>query len=295
MIALKDLECLIALARHRHFARAAAQCGLSQPAFSMRIRNLEDQLGTPIVRRANRFQGLTVEGEAILARARRIVGEVRGLEEEVRAARGEIAGDLTMGTIPTASAFAAHIASWLRQAHPRIRTRIETATSLAVQQGIDDGRFDAGLTYAEGVSEDFLEVRELYAERYVLLAAKSVLSGRSRHITWAEAANLPLILLERDMQNRRIIDQVFLEVGAAPEIVAETNGFMSAVVMALQGTGATVLPRVLVDALGPLPGARMLALKEPQTEKSVALVTPRGDKNIPVVEALKQVVAKQIR
>ena len=292
MIALRDLECLIALARHRHFARAAAQCGLSQPAFSMRIRNLEDQLGTPIVRRGNRFLGLTVEGEAILARARRIIGEVRGLEEEVRAARGEVAGDLTMGTVPTASAFAAHVASWLLQAHPGIRTQIETATSLAVQQGVDDGRFDAGLTYAEGVSEDFHEVRELYAERYVLLAARTMLPGRSKRITWAEAAGLPLILLERDMQNRRIIDQVFLEVGATPEVVAETNGFMSAVVMALEGTGATVLPQVLVDALGPMPGARMLVLTEPEVEKTVALVTPRGDKSIPVVEALKQVVGE---
>lgn len=260
----------------------------------MRIRNLEDTLGTPIVRRGNRFQGLTTEGDAILARARRIIGEVRGLEEEVRAARGDIAGDLTIGTVPTASAFAADIASWLRQEHPGIRTRIETATALAVLQGMDDGRFDAGLTYAEGVSEDLYELRPLYAEQYVLLATVAMLSKEDDQITWAAAAKLPLILLEQDMQNRRILDQVFRDVGAVPEIVSETNGFMTAVVMALAGTGATVLPKVLANALGPLDGARLLPLIEPDVEKTVALVTARGDKNIPVVEAIKQTVAKEV-
>ena len=45
MIELKDLMLLTALARHKHFAKAAADCGMSQPAFSMRIRNLEERLG----------------------------------------------------------------------------------------------------------------------------------------------------------------------------------------------------------------------------------------------------------
>ena len=70
MLDLRDLECLSALARHKHFARAAEDCGMSQPAFSMRIRNLEERLETQIVRRGNRFQGLTAEGELVLAHGR---------------------------------------------------------------------------------------------------------------------------------------------------------------------------------------------------------------------------------
>lgn len=69
MFEIRDLQLLSALARHRHFAKAAEECGISQPAFSMRIRNLEDRLGVSIVRRANRFQGLTEEGEMIVRRA----------------------------------------------------------------------------------------------------------------------------------------------------------------------------------------------------------------------------------
>ena len=110
MLDLRDLQCLVALSRHKHFARAAEECGMSQPAFSMRIRNLEDRLQTSIVKRGNRYLGLTGDGEMILARARRVIGEARALEDEVRAAKGEVMGVLSLGVVPTVTAFAARAA-----------------------------------------------------------------------------------------------------------------------------------------------------------------------------------------
>ncbi|MDA8585212.1 LysR family transcriptional regulator [Rhodobacteraceae bacterium] len=289
MLDLRDLDCLLALTRHRHFARAAEECGLSQPAFSMRIRNLEDRLGTQIVKRGNRFQGLTTEGETVVAHARSILDEVRTLEEEVRAARGEISGELTIGTIPTAQPYAGLVANRLRKTHPGIHLRIKSTTSLGVQQGVDDGSFDAGLTYAEGASADLLVVEALYSEEYVLFVSKDLVSSKTE-ITWTEAAALPLILLDPEMQNRRILDQIFADLGALPTVVAETNGFIAAISMAQEGMGATVVPRMMVETLGGLQRAELLPLVEPVIEKPVALVTPKRGQSIPVVEALRRTV-----
>ncbi len=291
MLDLKDLDCLLALTRHRHFARAAEATGMSQPAFSMRIRHLEDRLGTQIVKRGNRFQGLTREGETVVAHARSILDEVRALEEEVAAARGEVVGALTIGAIPTASAYAAQAANRLRQRHPGIRTRIDTATSLLVQQGVDEGRFDAGLTYLEGVATDLLTVSPLYDEEYVLLAPVSLVPDRAEAIEWSEAAALPLILLEREMQNRRILDEIFVELGAHPTVIAETSGFIAAITMAREGMGATVLPRVMIETLGGLRVLDISGLVEPVIAKPVGLVTPKRPQSIPVVEALRRIVA----
>lgn len=293
MLDLKDLDCLLALTRHRHFARAAEHCGMSQPAFSMRIRNLEERLGTQIVKRGNRFQGLTEAGETVVSHAREILGGVRALEEELSAARGEVVGALTIGAIPTASAYAAHAAHRLRKAHPGIRTRIDTATSLLVQQGVDEGRFDAGLTYLEGVATDLLKVEQLYDEEYVLLVPKA-LAAKEAAITWKEAAALPLILLEREMQNRRILDEIFADVGAHPSVIAETSGFIAAITMAREGMGATVLPRVMIETLGDLRGTVLLPLIEPVIAKPVGLVTPKRAQSIPVVEALRRIVAPEV-
>ncbi|SFA94607.1 transcriptional regulator, LysR family [Poseidonocella pacifica] len=288
MIDLRDLRCLTALARHRHFARAAEECGMSQPAFSMRIRQLETRLDTSIVKRGNRFQGLTAEGEAILAHARKILAEVRVLEQEVRSARGELAGRLTLGVIPTAVPYAAHLVVRLRELHPGLQVRILSTTSLSIQQGVDDGRYDAGLTYTEGASPDLMTVEPLYEESYVLLCPTKLAPRLSGDVTWREAAELPLWLLEPEMQNRRILDRVFSDLGVAPRFQGEANGFTAPMVAAVQGAAATVVPRVLLDSLGELPGTVVLPLVDPVVEKSVCLVTPLRAPNIPALIALRE-------
>lgn len=292
---LKDLECLVALARLKHFARAARDCRLSQPAFSMRIRNLEDRLNTVIVKRGNRFQGLTVEGETVVAHARQILDQLRALENDVKGARGQIVGRLVLGVIPTATAEAARIARRLGATHPEIRFRIEMATSLAIQQGILDGVFDAGITYTEGTADDLMKVEPLYHERYMLLTPETLVEGDADTITWRDAAALPLTLLEPGMQNRRIIDRVFEDAGVQPRIMLETNGFVPAVVLAIEGLAASVVPEVILDSLGPVRGTVSLRLVEPQVEKAISLVTPARGRRVPVVEALREVLGLKER
>ncbi len=286
MLDARDLECLTALARHRHFARAAEDCGMSQPAFSMRIRHLEEKLDTQIVKRGNRFQGFTAEGEIVLTRAREILDQMRSLEEEVRSARGDIAGLLKLGAIPTAAAFAAQVATSLRERHPGVRMRMDLTNSIALQQGLEDGRFDAVLSYAEGVASSLLRVETLYEEQYVLMLPVDMHDGQSK-MTWAEAAALPLILLEPEMQNRRIHDQVFAEVGVEPTVVAETDGFTATLAMAAAGLGAAVLPQVLVDNVGHGNSVVTVPLVDPVVSKTVCLITPQRPQVIPVIEALR--------
>ncbi len=294
MLDLRDLECLSALARHKHFARAAEDCGMSQPAFSMRIRNLEERLETQIVRRGNRFQGLTAEGEVVLAHGRAILDATRVLEDQVRAAKGEVIGRLRLGAIPTANAFAAQVAVWLRAAHPGITLQIDTTNSLALLQGLEDGRFDAALTYTEGVATSLLRVEPLYGERYVLMLPDTLGDPAGGEISWAEAATHPLILLEKEMQNRRIIDRIFEDVGAEVQVVAETDGFTAMVAMAVEGMGAAVLPHVLIDRLGVFVGVSLLPLVDPVVEKSVGLVLPERPQQIPAVEALRDTVRRNL-
>ena len=290
MLELRDLHYLNALSRHKHFAKAAQECGVSQPAFSMRIRNLEQRLDTRIVRRGNRYQGLTAEGEAIMRHARRILDDVRFLEQEVLAARGEISGTLVLGVVPTAAAYAARLAVHLFASYPGIVARIETASSLQIQQRIEDGTVDAGITYTDNVSSDMLMVQPLYEEHYVLLAPTSLVGATSGTITWAEAAELPLSLLEPRMQNRRILDRMFADVGVHPRVISETNALTISMVMAFEGLAATVVPGVLIDTFGALQGTVALPLTEPELRKSISLVTGSRMAGLPTVEALRQVL-----
>jgi DNA-binding transcriptional LysR family regulator len=288
MLELRDMQLLLALARHRHFARAANTCGISQPAFSMRIRNLEAQLGLSIVRRGNRFQGFTEEGEIVLRWARKIVEDSRALEQEILSAKGKVTGKLTVGVIPTALAYAAHLPVRLKEQHPGIVVRLHSATSLEIQQGIEDGSMDAGITYEDGVSADVYDLMQLYEERYVLLAPERLAPRRSGAASWEEAAAMPLSLLVPEMQNRRILDRHFAELGQQPQVVSEGNSFTASIVMVKEGFAATILPETLLSALGELKEVVALPLGAPELSKAICLVSAIRDPGLPTVRALQR-------
>lgn len=290
MIDFKDLECLVALARSRHFARAAQECGLSQPAFSMRIRNLEENLNVTIVKRGNRFQQLTPEGEKVLAHARDILERTKTLEQEMRTARGEVSGSLVLGVVPTAVAVAAQLAIKLNASHAGLRTRIITASSLAIQQGIEDRQFDAGLTYSDGVSSDLMHIDPVYNEHYVLLAPHAMVERAASDITWTDAAQLPLTLLEPAMQNRKILDRVFQDAGVKPRVIFDSNGFNAAIIIAKQGVAATIVPKVLIEEFGGDDNVKVLDLIEPTVEKEIGLIVPRQATKTVMLNTLRDAV-----
>src|SRR6201992_3155159 len=100
MVIVRYLEYLVALARERHFARAAAACNVTQPALSAGIKQLEESLGVLIVERRQRFVGFTPEGERVLAWAQRALADYRGLEQELSESRDGLIGQLRIGGIP---------------------------------------------------------------------------------------------------------------------------------------------------------------------------------------------------
>lgn len=303
MIELKDLQLLTALARHRHFAKAAEDCALSQPAFSMRLRGLEERLGLTVVRRGNRFQGLTEEGEMILRHARGILDGAKALDQEIAAAKGQVTGMLVLGVVPTATAFAAQLAGRLHDVHPKLLVRLEVMTSIALQQRLFDGQIDAGITYSDSLGQDQVTITHLYDESYVLFAPEAMVQDYETSISWADAATLPLSLLEPQMQNRRILDRIFADRGLKPAIMSESSGFMSAMVMARTGTVATVLPRALVRALGPMDGTKVLDLcesvaqnadanssEEDATSRPICLASIDRQPELTTVRALREII-----
>ena len=99
---IDKLDFLLALARERHFGRAAETCGVTQPTLSAGVKQLEETLGVLLVNRGSRFQSFTPEGERVLDWARRIVGDSRAMRQEINALRHGLTGRLRISAIPTA-------------------------------------------------------------------------------------------------------------------------------------------------------------------------------------------------
>ena len=124
---IKQFAYLVALAREKHFARAAKACNVSQPTLSGAIRQLEEELGVPLVERGHRFTGLTAEGETILAHAKRILAEVDTMAQSIGDVRQGLKGRLRIGAIPTALPLVAQITGPFSERFPAITLEIGRA------------------------------------------------------------------------------------------------------------------------------------------------------------------------
>jgi len=295
MADLRDMELIAALARHEHFARAAEECGISQPAFSARIRNLESTLGVPMVKRGNRFLGFTPEGEIVLKWARRMILDADGMHQEIQAAKGALIGRLSIGTVPTALTFAAKVPAKVHQTHPGLSISLLSKSSSDILRGIEDFTLDAGITYLDDKGVSGFKTIPLYDEHYVLLVPPALAPRDSGTVTWQEAAEIPLCLLTSNMMNRTIIDEIFASVGCAPEPVMETNAFVAALAQLANGTLATIAPELLAETLPIAEGAVQLRLENPDVSKSIGLVMAEREPQPPALGAFADVIQKIAR
>ena len=280
------LEMFLALARERHFGRAAEACGITQPSLSSALRHLEEQLGVQLVVRGTRFQGLTPEGERVLERARAITADVRSLKEEMRATRHGLTGQLRIGVIPTALPRIADLTAPFLRRNPGVRVKILSATSAEILSRLQDHSFDAGLSYLDHDPLGRVAVQPLFEERYVVLTTASGPLGQKKTAVWSDLAGLPLCLLSSEMQNRRIINGHLEAAGLSGEAAIESNSVLALVAHVTTGHWHSVLPEALADMVtgaGPLIA---LPLRAPAAAHRIGLITPARDLHTPALEAL---------
>jgi len=289
---IRHLRFFVALARERHHGRAAAACHVTQPTLSEAIRQLECELEVPLIdRNGRRYRGLTPQGERVLEWAQRILADEEALTQALAEIRGDLAGELRLGVIPTALPVTPIITSAFYRRHPQVTLRILSHTSVEIERGLHAGELDAGLTYTDNEPLHNVHAHPLYRERYMLLTPAGNHLDRVTTITWREAATLPLCLLTPDMQNRRILDRLFIDSGArAPRIAVETNSVLSLLAHVHSGEWSSVLPHTFLSLVGrnhpALKGVHVIPLVKPEAGQTVGLVVIERQPFAPMVRAL---------
>ena len=285
---LRDLELLVSLSRHKNFSLAASDCNISQPAFSTRIRKMEERIKLPLVRRGNSFRGFTPEGDVVLKWARKLLADAEGLRQEIYALKDRLDGKLTLGVIPTAMPFAARVSSKLRDQHPNLSIEIHSLSTRQIGLRLNDFSLDAGIIYHEDAKTETTEI--LYQERYVLIAPRSLTSRQGPSVTWSEAAQFPLCLLTPDMRNRQLIDAVFAQVSVTPTVVMEASGFTAVLAQVVGGNAATIAPVGLAETFLALSSTTQFDLVEPVMTQTIGLSIKNQSPQPPILLALRKAV-----
>ncbi len=290
---LRQLEYLVALARERHFARAAAACHVSQPSLSAGIAKLESELKVAIVVRGRRFVGFTAEGEQVVAWARRILADRDGLQAELAAMRTGLGGLLRVCAIPTAVATTSLLTAALCRQHPGVRVRLESGSSRQIVRRLVDFDLDVGVSYVDNEAlGQGSRVVPLYRERYLLLTPAGGLLGDRTEVTWAEVAGERLVLFSRDMQNRRILDGCFAQAGAEATAAVETDSVAALYGHAVAGGWSTVVAHVWLDLFGVPQGMRLVPITGPERTPQIGLVLADRDPEPSMVKAVRDVATR---
>ena len=269
---LRQLEYFVAVARERHFARAAESCYVSQPALSTSIAKLERELSVTLINRGQNFEGLTPEGERLVVWAKRVLAEHDALKAEAAAMRSGITATLRLGTGPTVSTTAALPVAAFCALHPLARVKVcSRLSSTELLRQLRNFELDAAIAHFGPDDQSGLEVVPLYEEQYVLLVSGEQLVPAARTITWAEAAQLPLALLTPDMRFRQSIDKAFASSGAVAAPQVETDSVASLYAHVATGAWASVVPHTWLRAMPVTGAARAIRLVEPDTRAQISM------------------------
>lgn len=283
---IDKLEFLLALARERHFGRAAETCGVTQPTLSAAIKQLEDSFGVLLVNRGSRFQDFTPEGARVLDWARRIVGDARAMREEVHALKHGLSGRLRIAAIPMALAMVETLTTLYHERHPDVQFTILSASGEEILRLLDNLEIDAGMTYLEDAPFGRVTSLPLYRERFCLLTAADAPLGDRDKVSWAEVARLPLCLLTSDTQSRRIIEGLLREAGGDPRPSLESNSMIVLYAHARTGRWATIMPARLAATLGLTDVLRAIPIVEPEASHEIGLIVPARQPMKPLTAAL---------
>ncbi|GAA1859710.1 LysR family transcriptional regulator [Pseudonocardia ailaonensis] len=222
-VGIRQLEYLAALARERHFGRAAAACHASQSALSTGLQNLERQLGVTIVRRDRSFAGFTPEGSRVVGWAHRILAERDALRLDLDRLRNGLSATIRIGAIPTAVPITPLLTAALVDRHPLAAVRIEVLPAAEISRRLAAFDLDAGLTYLSEDAQPTPSVLPLYREGHALLTPEGNPLAERDTIELAELDGLAVCALPTTMQNRQFLDAALAQAGARVRAVVETG------------------------------------------------------------------------
>ncbi|WCH21283.1 LysR family transcriptional regulator [Aeromonas salmonicida] len=225
---IKQLHYFHELARHRHFAKAAKACHITQPTLSASITALEKNLGTDLVVRTSQFVALTEAGELVRQYAERMLLEQEALKQELALFHGELSGTLRIGIVPQSNVDIMPLIARCKQRYPDIVIRLSVLSNEALLSQLALHQCDIGLRFDEPPGEPGRHAFNLYPQGHNWMAvlmnrgAAEPLSS-SAPMTLASLQTRPLVLPSRSMQFRRYLDLAAERARINLNVVLETD------------------------------------------------------------------------
>ena len=270
----RQLETFVAVARVLSFARASESLYMSQPALSLAIRNLEEELGGPLFSRTTRHVRLTPEGSALLPLAVQLLADFSNVKERLSQRFKLQKGHLTIAAMPSfcASVFPPILAVY-RKNYPGIDVSIHDVLNENVIGMVQEGRVELGICF-EPIGERGLFFEPLFEDRFVAIVSRDSRLASKNAISWNQLLHQEFITLQRPSSLRRLLEKLVSEAGIEFQVAFDCHQLATVVRMVAAGLGVSAVPSMLRDQLE-LSGVHSLKLNAPMVSSSVGIITRR--------------------
>lgn len=268
---IKNLEILLVLDDEKHFKRASEKLNISQPALSMKLKSLENEIGVTLVKRGKNFMGLTSEGKVLKNRFSNIVKEYSEIKQLSSELKNSLSGTLRIGVIPTAQLEIANIINFFVQKHKNVNTKVISMPSSKIDEQLHDYKIDIGITYLENEPIKGVTKIPFYDERYFLISSNQKFKTK-KTVRWSDCQDLDLCLLSDDNQFRRIINTVFKDEGISPRVLLESNSVTQIFSQINMSNFSTIMPFFFTQAFNYRQSAYFSELISPTISHKIGLV-----------------------
>jgi DNA-binding transcriptional LysR family regulator len=273
-VTFRQLRVFRSVAAGRNFSRAGDQIGLSQPAVSRSILELEAQLGLKLLDRTTREVILTEAGQSLAARLERVLDDLDQTLLDVAGLASARGGKVRVASSPTLSAnlMPSCIAACAAQA-PDIEFLLLDRIQQDALDSVRSGEVDFGVVIEPSATED-LHCESILDDPFVLVVPLQHRLAERASVRWSALGNWPLVLLDHASGSRRLIDQALERHGAHCEIKQQLGHPTTVFRMVEAGIGISVMPALSL----PPSGLRQLAVRPlvPRVQRAIMLIRRRN-------------------
>ncbi|MCX7626939.1 MAG: LysR substrate-binding domain-containing protein [Methylophilaceae bacterium] len=286
---LNELRYVVALARERNFRRAAETCFVSQPALSLAIQKLEDELGVRLFERKKTEAMPTPVGERVVEQAARVLDEAAKIKEVARQGADQLVGPLRLGVIYTVGPYLLpELIPILHARAPAMPLDVEENTTANLVTQLRGGGVDV-VIIALPFDVPGVETLPLYDEPFMVVVPKTHAWSRRRRVVAAELSSEKVLLLN---SGHCFSNQV---VEACPELsrkgeVLQGNSLETIRNMVATGLGITVLPCSAVTQRYGNPLVKVLPFEQPVPARRIALAYRRSFVRIQAVKVMAEAI-----
>jgi len=293
---ITQLQYLIAVDNHRHFARAAEACFVTQPTLSMQIQKLEDELGVLLFDRSKHPVRPTSIGERIVNQARTVVHETERINQILQEGKNQLEGPFKLGVIPTvASSLIPRFINDFHKKFPKIQLQIEELQTERILEKLRMDELDAGIM-ATPLEEKGIIEKALYYEPFMAFIPENHRLGKESFITNSELDIDDILLLNEGHCFRNSVLNICNQDGSedAKPIKLESGNFETLVKLSKQGFGMTLIPYLHALDLAEDDQKFVKPIADPRPSREISIVFTRAELKIKVIEELQKIILKNI-